>query len=385
MSGLVEAFPAQRAAAIVELGAITENCAALKARLAAATRLCAVVKANGYGHGAEPSARAALAGGAELLAVAAATEAFELRESFPETPILLLGALGDAELDVALAARAEISVWEPQFLSEVALRAARLGVRPRIHVKYDTGMGRLGARDPAVVEALLAQAGADDAVESAGLWTHFATADEDDQTYLDAQLERFTVLAAAARERLPNLLIHAANSAATIRRPESHFDMVRCGVAIYGLDPFGADPTASGLRPAMSLVSSIAAIRRCERGDSVGYGRRWHAESPTVVATVPIGYGDGYRRALTNNAEVLIAGRRYPVIGTVSMDNIAVDLGSQTTLSPGEPVILIGRDGDQRISAEELAGRLGTINYEVTCGLTTRVPRIHLGPAAPPR
>jgi len=175
-----------------------------------------------------------------------------------------------------------------------------------------------------------------------------------------------------------DVIVHAANSAAALREPASHFDLVRCGIAIYGMDPFGEDPAAHGLEPALSLRSWVGAVRRFEAGDSAGYGRRWTAPEPTWVATVPIGYGDGWRRALTNNCDVLIGGRRHPLVGTVSMDNVTVALGPDTDVAVGDEVVLIGAQGEERILAEEVARRLDTINYEVTCALTPRVRRRHL-------
>ena len=171
------------------------------------------------------------------------------------------------------------------------------------------------------------------------------------------------------------LICHAANSAATLRDPASHFDLVRCGVGIYGLDPFQSDPADEGLEPALSLESWVAAVKRFEPGDSAGYGRRWIAAEPTWVATVPIGYGDGWRRALSDNCDVLVSGRRYPLVGTVSMDNVTVELGAETDVEVGDPVVLIGEQDGERILCEEVARRLDTINYEVTCGLTQRVRR----------
>lgn len=339
--------------------------------------LCAVVKADGYGHGMAECAEAAIRGGASTLAVAAATEAFELRERVPGTPILVMGALTGAEVDVSLQARAELNVWRVGFLAELAERSEMLGMRPRVHVKYDTGMGRLGERDPAVVRELVEACAADERVELAGLWTHFATADEDDESFLRGQLERFAELAVPLRERHPGLILHAANSAATLRGAEFHFDMVRCGVAIYGLDPFGADAAASGLAPAMSLHSYVADVKRYDPGEPVGYGRTWTAKGEALVGVVPIGYGDGYRRGLGNHCDVLVGGSRRPIVGTISMDNLTIDLGIESDAGPGEPVVLIGSQGGLEVSAEELARRLGTINYEVTCGISSRVPRAY--------
>ena len=246
-----------------------------------------------------------------------------------------------------------------------------------MHVKYDTGMGRLGERDSRAVSELLRLAAAEPRVELAGLWTHFATADEPGSEFFGEQLVRFAEVAEAARLEHPNLVVHAANSAATLRDPASHFDMVRCGVAIYGLDPFQESPFARDLEPALELRSYVADVKRFERGASAGYGQVWRASSETRVGVLPIGYGDGVRRAMTNNGDVLVAGGRHPIVGTVSMDNLTIDLGRDTDVTPGEPATLIGAQGGQRILAEEVARRLGTINYEVTTGISPRVPRVH--------
>jgi alanine racemase len=206
--------------------------------------------------------------------------------------------------------------------------------------------------------------------------THFATADED-SGFVDEQLMRFGPFVAELRRRYGGLVVHAANSAATLTVPASHLGMVRCGIAIYGCDPMNSDPDAHELEPALELSSYVAAIKRAQIGDSVGYGRRFVAERETWIATLPIGYGDGIRRALTNNCDGLVAGRRYPLVGTVSMDNIALDLGPQSDVEVGQRATIIGRDGHERQTAEELARRIGTINYEILTGLSRRVPRVY--------
>jgi alanine racemase len=349
-----------RALARVDVGAIERNCARL-AEAVAPARLCAVVKADGYGHGAVPAARAARAGGAAWLAVATAGEAAELRAAGIDGPLLVMGALSDEELAVALGAGADVVAWREAFV-------AKLGGDARVHVKLDTGMGRLGTRDPEEASRVAAAAGD----RLAGLMTHFATADEDDQAFVDEQLAAFKSWIAGH----PGVLTHAANSAAALRRPDARFDMVRCGIAVYGMDPFHRDPADHGLEPALELTSYVAEVKRIEPGQSAGYGRRFVAERPTWLGTIPIGYGDGYRRALTNNAGVLVDGRRFPLVGTVSMDNITVDLGDDPP-PRGAEAVLIGARGGERILAEDLAARLGTINYEITCGITARVPRSH--------
>jgi alanine racemase len=348
----------ERALARVDLGAIERNCRHLRSVLTDGAELCAVVKADGYGHGAVWVAKAALAGGASWLAVASAGEAADLRRHGVTGRILVMGALTHEEQRLAREVEADVVAWTPDVEGD------------RLHVKLDTGMGRLGTKD--WDEALqLAQGD-----HTVGLMTHFATADEPDDDYFPEQLDRFREFVEAVGR--DELVVHAANSAATYRDPGSHFDMVRCGIAIYGLDPFGEDPAERGLEPALSLTSWVAAVRRFEAGASAGYGRRWTASEPTWVATVPIGYGDGWRRGHAGDREVLIRGRRHPLVGTVSMDNVTVDLGRETDVSVGDEVVLIGRQDEERILAEDVARRLDTINYEVTCALSPRVRRLHV-------
>jgi alanine racemase len=358
-----------RALARVNVAAIERNVARLRGELRPGAELCAVVKADGYGHGAAPAARAALAGGASWLAVATAQEAANLRADGIDAPLIVLGALSPDELDVALGAGADVAAWREAFVAAVAARGGG-----RVHVKLDSGMGRLGTRDPDEADRVAAAAEAADGVMLAGAMTHFATADERGDAFFGEQLARFEAWVRPLVERHPDVTVHAANSAAILRDRASHFDLVRAGVAIYGLDPFQEDAAARDLEPAMELVSYVAEVKACAAGESVGYGRRFVAQRDTTIATVPIGYGDGVRRALTNNAELLVNGRRFPLVGTVSMDNITLDLGPDGGgVTPGDEALLIGPG----LPAEEMAGRLSTINYEVTCGLTPRVPRLH--------
>jgi alanine racemase len=273
---------------------------------------------------------------------------------------------------VALAARADVAVWQEQLVDAIAARGGG-----RVHVKLDTGMGRLGTRDPAQALRVAARAAATPGVDLVGAMTHFATADEPGDAFFGEQLGRFTTWIADVRAAHPGVLAHAANSAAVLRDAASHFDLVRTGIALYGLDPFGEDPADRDLRPALELSTWVAAVKPIAPGESAGYGRRFIAREPTTIATLPIGYGDGFRRGFTNNADVLVGGRRRPLVGTVSMDNITVDAGPGTDVAVGDRAVLIGAQGGERVTAEELARRLGTINYEITCGLLPRVPRIH--------
>jgi alanine racemase len=366
-----------RALARINLAAIERNCARLLRELRPGAALAAVVKADGYGHGATPCARAALAGGATWIAVATAQEAQALRRDGIDRRLLVMGALSPDELDVAVAAGADVTAWREAFVAALAKRAG--AERPlRVHVKLDSGMGRLGTRDADEARRVAEATAAAGGLELAGAMTHFATADDpDDGGFLGAQLERFAEWAGALKRDHPGIVLHAANSAATLREARSHFDLVRCGIAIYGMDPFHQDPALRDLEPALELASYVAELKPCAPGESAGYGRRFVARADTVLGVLPIGYGDGVRRSLSNNADVLVGGRRRPLVGTISMDNLTVDLGAHPDVGHGAPAILIGAAGGERLTAEEMARRLGTINYEIGCGLTPRVPRVY--------
>jgi alanine racemase len=367
---------ALRAVARVNVAAIERNADRLRRALTGGAGLCAVVKADGYGHGAAAAGRAALAGGATMLAVAAAGEALELRDAGIEAPVLVLGALSAQELEIALEARAEVVAWDERFVDQL-VAAARGPVA--VHVKLDSGMGRFGIRSPeaalALAELVAGTSARDAGLRLAGAMTHFATADSDPE-FMVAQLAVFTPFARTLRER-GQIVVHAANSAATLREPSSHFDMVRCGIALYGCDPFNHDAEAELLEPALELSSYVAAVKLARPGESAGYGRRFIAERDTWIATIPIGYADGVNRALTNNCDVLIGGRRHPMAGTVSMDNITVDVGPEPSVAVGDEAILIGRSGAERQTAEQLSQRLSTIAYEVVCGISARATRVY--------
>jgi alanine racemase len=372
---------APRALARVNLAAVEHNVGRLRACLSSSTSLCAVVKADGYGHGATAVATAALRAGATSLAVATAGEAAALRSAGITAPVLVLGALGPEELAVALRARAELVVWSAELVDALARGAGGDAPTPRdplrLHVKLDTGMGRLGTRDPEQALAIARAIAAAPGLKLAGAMTHLATADDPDPSFMRQQLARFAPFARAVRALEPGAIAHAANSAATLREPASHHQMVRCGIAIYGLDPFNEDPAARGLEPALELHSYVAAVKLARPGESAGYGRRFIARRATWIATVPIGYADGIPRALSDRGEVLIGGRRFPLAGTVSMDNITVALGDRPAVAVGERVVIIGPDGEQRLTIERQARAAQTINYELACRISARVPRIH--------
>jgi alanine racemase len=357
-----------RALATVDLDAIRHNVNRLAAPLPAGCAYCAVVKANGYGHGAAAVAKAALDAGARWLGVATVREAEELRDLGFAQPMLIFGPLTGEELRRAAKAGADVVVWSRPFLTEALRQGARL------HVKFDSGMGRLGV-DEATAEKLAAGAAGSGGL--VGLMSHFATADQGDE-FFAYQLSRFLALAEKLKARYPWLIAHTANSAATLREPRAWHDLVRCGIAMYGLSPANHDPDTDDLRPALRLSSYLAGVRDVAPGGSVGYGRTFIADCPTRVGIVPIGYADGIARALSNRGEVLVSGRRCRIRGTISMDQLTVELPAGVG-RPGDAVTFIGRSGKERILAEDVARLLGTINHEVVCDIGSRVVRAYIG------
>jgi alanine racemase len=319
----------------VDLGAIRRNARTLLRALEGA-QLWAVVKANAYGHGAVDVAAALVDEGAGALCVATVPEALELRREFALARILVMGPVASSrEVAEAREANLELAVWEDEIPEGV-----------RVHLKLDTGMGRWGLSE-------LPKPGA----EVVGLMSHLATADSD-PVLADVQVERFR----RATEPYSDLMRHLANSAAALRLPASRFDAARCGVALYGLSPFGEDPAVDGLEPALSWRSYLAQVKRLEAGDSTGYGRRFMADQPTWIGIVPVGYADGFRRDLTGT-EVRVSGEPRRVVGTISMDAFAVELEGEEPV--GAPVTILG----QGVLAEEHAAVAGTINYELVCGV----------------
>ena len=360
-----------RAEVRIDLAAYRRNVMALRDRLAGDAQLWAVVKANAYGHDVDRLAQEALAAGARRLCVATLSEARQLRQNGIRASMLVMGPLDEPSVRRAADLQVAIAVLGEEMLAgieQAAADGAFAGARPlRAHLKVDTGMGRWGV--PLVeAEAALERLLALDGVEVEGVMTHFATADQpDDDGFFELQLQRFASFADHARSAVPGVVVHAANSAATLRDERSHFDAVRCGVATYGLDPMQQDPRAHGLAPVLSLRSHVAHVTRLAAGDSTGYGRAWIADQDTFVARVPIGYADGVRRALSNRGRVLVRGSEREVLGTVSMDHVSVRVDEHVRV--GDVVTLIGSDGDAWIGAEHHARWADTINYEVTCGI----------------
>ncbi len=367
-----------RAEVRIDLAAYRRNIMALRDRLTGGAQLWAVVKANAYGHDVDRLAQEAVAAGARRLCVATLSEARQLRQNGIRASMLIMGPLDEPSVRRAVAVLGEGML---SGLEHAAADGACGGRKvARVHLKVDTGMGRWGvplADAEAALDRLLALAG----VEVEGVMTHFATADEvdgADDGFFDAQLERFLAFVAHARERVPGIVAHAANSAATLRDERAHLDAVRCGVATYGLDPMQRDPADHGLAPVLSLRSHVAHLHELQPGESTGYNRTFVATEPVRVARVPIGYADGVRRALANRGSVLIHGRECAIVGNVSMDHVSVAVGDDVQL--GDVVTVIGRDGAGWIGAEHHARWADTINYEVTCGIAgePRLLRAHV-------
>jgi alanine racemase len=363
----------------VDLAAVAANVRTLRAHVAP-TPVWAVVKADGYGHGAVPVARAALAAGAAGLAVALVEEARALRAAGVDARILLLSEPPVTAARAMVAAGVEPTIYSPEMVAALGAVAAGGAEPVPVHLKVDTGMHRVGCA-PADVVAVATAVDRSPALRLAAVWTHLAVADEPDRPETAAQLARFDEAVAAVEAAgiaVPER--HAANSAGTIAHPGARHDLVRAGIAVYGIAPSPALAGAVALRPALRLVSAVSHVQEVGPGEGVSYGLRWAPETTTTVATVPVGYADGVRRRLGEvGAEVLIGGRRRPIAGTVTMDQITVDCGPGAAVTRGDEVVLIGRQGDEEVTAEEWAERLGTIGYEVTCGLGPRLPRVHTG------
>lgn len=381
----------------VDLAAVAHNVRELRRVTDPAARLMAVVKADGYGHGAVEVARTALECGADWLGVARIAEGIQLRAAGVRSPILVFGYTPPADAGLLIDHDLRQSVASSATAAAYSAASAGRGRRIKVHLKLDTGMGRLGLVPAALAGNPGAEAANDDlmreaariaklpGIEAEGVFTHFAASDSADKTHALRQLALF-------RETLERLFArghrfsvrHAANSAAVIEIPESHLDLVRPGVALYGLAPSAeVDLTRIDLRPALTLKTRIIHIKKVPAGFSVSYGMTYRTPAATVIATVPTGYADGYRRALSSRGEMIVRGVRVPVVGRVCMDLTMLDVGRVPDVRVEDEVVVIGRQGRESISADDVARAVGTINYEVVTALTARVARVHLK-AGPP-
>jgi len=358
----------------VSLDAIRNNIGRLKALTG--VDVMAVVKANAYGHGMLPVARTAVDAGASYCAVARISEGIELRENGITLPVHVMGPSLEGRFKDALEHDLEITLFQPAQVEALRLAAASAGKPARVHLKVETGMNRIGARPEEALSLLQTLSGIPE-IDVIGVFTHYACADEGDPTTTDRQEAaylQFLQQAEASGLRPP--LVHAGNSATAVTRSRSRFDMVRAGVSMYGLHPSRDVPLPDGFLPALAWKTQLRHIHTIPAGEGISYGHRYHTRSDERIGVIPVGYGDGWRR--TDGNEVLIHGQRVPVVGRVCMDQCMLQLDSVPGAAVGDDVVLLGHQGEDAINAEDVADRWDTINYEVTCGLTTRVPRIYL-------
>jgi alanine racemase len=363
----------------IDLDALAGNISEARRLTSPTAKIMAVVKANGYGHGAVEVSRTVLAGGADWLGVARLDEGLTLREAGIGAPILILGYLPPEQSADLVRSSLSQAVYTSDMALALAAAASAEGTRAKVHLKIDTGMGRIGwVAGPGAVREILILA-RNRHLEIEGIFTHFASADLADKGYTKEQLAKFTGLIEELRRNGLEIPIkHAANSAALMEMPETHLDMVRAGIILYGLYPSEeVDRSRIKLRPVMSLKAKVAFVKKVPAGFKVSYGCTYTTENETVIATLPLGYADGYSRLLSSKGCALLHGRLAPVVGRVCMDQIMVDVGHIPGIAAGDEAVLIGRQGDQEITADEIAGLLGTINYEVVCMVSHRVPRVY--------
>ena len=362
----------------IDLSAIRHNVGVMRGCLREGVRFLAVVKANAYGHGAVPVARAALSAGADCLAVAIPEEGEELRRAGIDAPILVLGGiLGREAADADVRLGLTQVVFDEARVRLLAAAGEAAGKEALVHLGLDTGMCRIGVRTPEEAASLVRLIDGLPGIRLTGCFTHMATADEQDASGTCAQAARFRAFTEAIAAAHPAPIVrHAANTASIFRYPEIHADMVRGGIALYGCPPV---PEVTGLRSAMRWITRAVFVKTIEPGERVSYGGLFQAERPTRVMTVPVGYADGYRRGITGKGCVLVRGRRAPILGRICMDQLMADVTDIPGVTEGDEVVLLGRQGGECISAAEMASWIGTIDYEVLCSPSARVPRVWIG------
>ena len=360
----------------IDLGAIEDNVRAIVRAVGPRCAVMAVVKANGYGHGLVESALAAVRGGASWLCVARVEEGSRLREEGVDAPILVSGGTLPSEAQDLVRYGLDATVYSRQQVGALSRAAERLGLEAGIQIKVDTGMGRLGVT-PAELPGLTQACQKAPGVRLHGVWSHLATADHQDDRYAKMQFRQFKAALRAVHWKPSSGLAHISSSAAIVRFREMHLSAVRPGLLIYGLRPATTATVSIECRPALSLKARVVMIKTRPAGTPLSYGCAYVTERRTRVATLPVGYGDGYKRSLGNQAQVLLRGRRAPIVGRVCMDHLLVDVTDVPGVAVGEEAVLIGRQGKATISACEVAGWGGTIVNEIVCALTSRLPRTY--------
>ncbi|KUO72688.1 MAG: alanine racemase [Desulfosporosinus sp. BRH_c37] len=343
------------------------------------SQIMPIVKADAYGHGVIPVVETLMACGAERFGVALLEEALEIKAVFPELTVMVIGATELKNSDTLVKEEIIPTIFQLPQAQALSAAAAKQNRTARLHLKIDTGMSRIGFRETDFKDILKIAALPNLFVE--GIFTHFATSDQRDLSFAREQLKRFQGLCDKLKQVGLSIPIrHAANSAAIIQFPESHFELVRLGISLYGLTPSSQVGGNVGLEPVMSWKTKISHVKGIETGVSVSYGRTFQAAYPTRVATIPVGYADGLRRALSNQGEMLIHGRRSTIIGRICMDQTMLEVTKISEVHVGDVVTILGKDGYDQITATEMAEWIGTISYEVVCGISKRVPRLYLDP-----
>ncbi len=363
----------------VDLDAIKHNIGEFRRHLSSDVKIMAVVKADAYGHGAVSVAKAALSSGVDWLGVAFLDEALELRAAGIKAPILVMGYIPPRGIPVGIEKEISLTISSLEAAEMIVQQVQKKGKKAQVHLKIDTGMGRLGLALEEVIPAIerLKQI---QGLHLQGLFTHFATADERDKTHTRTQYRRFSKIITQLREKgITFPIIHTSNSAAAIDLPEYAHNMVRIGIGMYGYYPSAdVNHQVVNLQPALSLKTRIVHLKRPSAGEGVSYGRTYLSDGTRWIATLPIGYADGYSRLLSGKGEVLVKGRRVPVVGRICMDQLMIDVTEVMPVSPDEEVVVYGRQGTEAIFASEIANLLSTIPYEITCMISRRVPRIYL-------
>ena len=368
-----------RLLAEINLDAIGNNIREIRKLIKPNTQLLAVVKADAYGHGAEEVAKVCLYNGANQLAVATCNEGVQVRQWSIQVPVLILGNTVEGQLETVINNNLTQAVFRYETAKKMSDIAVKLNKTAFIHIKIDTGMSRIGflPTEESIdeIEKIFALPN----LKVTGVFTHFATADEKDKTFTKVQYKRFRFITDTLNEKgYTDFIRHCANSGAILDIPELQLDMVRAGIIIYGMYPSNQVTHPINLIPAMSLKSQVSNVKYLNENVSVGYGRTYFTTGRTKVATIPIGYADGYSRAFSNKARVIINGHYAPIIGNVCMDQMMVDVTNITDVKDGDCVIIMGSDGKNTVSAEELANIAGTINYEIVCDVGKRVPRVYV-------
>ena len=367
-----------RLIANIDLDAIANNIRQIRTKIKPETKLLAIVKADAYGHGALEVARVSLYNGADQLAVATCDEGVSLRESSIGVPILILGNTVDAQLDKLIKNKLTQTVYSYTTAKKISDAAVRLGMPAFVHIKVDTGMGRIGLKSD--------EKGLDetDAIFSlpmlnvTGVFTHFATADEADKTFTHEQYRRFRFMTDGMEARgHKGLIRHCANSGAILDMPEYQLDMVRAGIIIYGLFPSDAVNKNINLIPAMNVHTQVSFVKTVSGGTPIGYGRNYYTSGKTKIATIPIGYADGYPRLLSNKGKVIVNGEYANIVGNICMDQAMIDVTHLPDIKEGDDVIILGKSGLKSVTAEQIAQLAQTINYEIVCNFSKRVPRAY--------